>query len=126
MKLPEDQIYQIFLKWYAMPQESRKPQSIPEFCETMEIDQSLIASFTHKETFTDDLYKAAISWGKSKVPEMLHVLYDRFSKSKSPNDLRMYKDILTMDKEKKSEANETEKQTKGLLRELFNSTRTTD
>jgi hypothetical protein len=123
MQLPEEQIYQIFLKWYAMPQESRKPQSIPEFCTTMEVDPSLIAQFTHKENFSDDLYKAAISWGKSKVPEMLHILYDRFSKSKSPNDLRMYKDILTMDKEKKSELTEAEKNAKGMLRELFDSTR---
>lgn len=122
---PEEhkRVYSIFLKWYAMPESSRQPASIPEFCTEFNIDKSVIAGFMHLEDFTDDLYKASIQWGKSKVPELLHLLYEKYLISKNPNDLRMYKDLLNLDKADRKEESQDDVDRKGLLRELFENSR---
>lgn len=124
-ELDEDRlndIYPIFLRWYAMPQNSRTPRTIPEFCEELKIPLSVVAGFQNKDTFTDDLYRHAIQWGKSKVPELLHMLYEKYKTSKNPNDLKMYKELINLDKgdAKKEQDNNT---TKGILRELFEASR---
>jgi hypothetical protein len=97
-----DDIYPIFIKWFAMPAESRDPRTIPEFAEKMQIPLSLIAEFNNKETFSDDLYRAAKEWGKSKIPELLHTLYRRYKERQNPSDLKMYKELLELDKQDKS------------------------
>lgn len=85
-----------------MPTESRDPKNIPDFCEKMKTTLSEIAEFTNRETFSDDLYKAAKEWGKSKIPELLHMLYRKYKESGSTNDLRMYKELLELDKDNKN------------------------
>ncbi len=116
-------LYNIFLKWYAMPQKTRIPQTISEFCLHFSIPESLIAEFQQEEEFTEDLYRTSIAWGKSKIPELLHMLYEKYIQSKNPNDLRMYKDLLNLDKGEKKKDDEETTERKGLLRELFEATR---
>ncbi len=97
-----EEVYPIFLKWYAMPATQRTPRTIPEFCEHLDIDPSVISNFQDKESFTEDLYRAARDWGKSKIPELLHLLYSRYKERFNVNDLRMYKELIELDKEKNS------------------------
>lgn len=117
-----NEVYAVFVRWYAMPQGTREPKTIEDFCRHMDIPLSAIAGFQARDTFTDDLYRQAIQWGKSKVPELLHLLYDKYKMGKSPNDLRMYKELINLDKgdAKKEQDNNT---TKGILRELFEASR---
>jgi len=121
-EVAKEKIYNMFLKWYAMPQDSRDPKTIPEFCEKCKIPQSLIAEFQHNPDYTDDLYREAMAWGKSKVPELLHHLYSKYLTTKNAADLRMYKDLLSLDKDSKKRSDEDSSQ-QGVLRELFNQSR---
>lgn len=100
--MSEDDIYKIFIKWYSMPPESRDPKTIPLFCEKMNIQLATIAGFYDRESFSEDLLKQAKQWGKSKIPELLHMLYRQYKEKKNPNDLRMYKELLELDKEIKN------------------------
>lgn len=100
-----DEIYPIFIKWYSMPPETRDPRNIPEFSEKMNISLAQIAEFTNKDTFSEDLFKAAKEWGKSKIPELLHMLYRKYKEKQNPNDLRMYKELLELDKNDKTVGN---------------------
>lgn len=117
-----ERMYKIFLNWYAMPKSSREPKEMEDFCAQFNTDRSTLAEFQHREEFTDDLYRASIAWGKSKVPELLHILYARYKESHNPNDLRMYKDLLNLDKAA-SKKEDTESSRTGILRELFESSR---
>lgn len=100
--MTQDEVYPIFIKWYAMPIETRDPQTIPQFAEKMLIPLSAIAEFTNRETFSEDIYKAAKEWGKSKIPELLHMLYRKYKERQNPNDLKMYKELLELDKGEKN------------------------
>lgn len=118
-----EKMYRIFLNWYAMPKSSREPKEMSEFCEEFNTDVSTLAEFQSREEYTDDLYRASIAWGKSKVPELLHILYARYKESHNPNDLRMYKDLLNLDKAAAGKKDDTESSRSGILRELFESSR---
>lgn len=117
-----EQIYNIFLRWYSIPETAREAdtKTIDEFCTKMGVEKSLIATFQKRPEFTEDLYKAAIAWGKSKVPELLHILYEKYKTSKNPTDLRMYKELINGgdDAKKKDE----DSSHSGVLRELFKQT----
>jgi hypothetical protein len=97
-----DQVYPIFVKWYASPVEERNPKTIPAFCEHMGIELADTVDYTSRESFSEDLYKAAKEWGKSKIPELLHMLYNKYKLTNNANDLRMYKDLLELDKDSKN------------------------
>lgn len=109
-----------------MPEPARQPQTIDGFCEHFEIDRSVLSEFQSRDEYTDDLYRAAISWGKSKVPELLHTLYEKYKTSKNPNDLRMYKELINLDKAAMSnKETDAERDRKGILRELFTTSQRT-
>lgn len=121
-EVAKEKLYNSFLKWYAMPQESRDPRTIDEWCLKFNVPKSLIGEFHHKPEFTDDLYRVAMEWGKSKVPELLHLLYTKYLTTKNSADLRMYKDLLSLDKDSKKKSDEDSSKA-GILRELFNQSR---
>lgn len=97
-----DQIYSAFCKWYVLPPETRSPKTIPEFAEKMEISLATIVEFTDRDTFSSDILIKAKEWGKTKIPELLNDLYRRYKEKHNPNDLRMYKELLELDKEVKT------------------------
>ena len=101
-QLTLDQIYSAFCKWYVLPIETRSPKTIPEFAEKMEIPLPQIVEFTDRDTFSQDILIKAKEWGKSKIPELLNDLYKRYKEKHNPNDLRMYKELLELDKEVKT------------------------
>lgn len=119
----KEKTYRIFLKWYAMPKDAREPREVDEFCAHLGIDRSLLSEFTSRDEYTDDLYRESIAWGKSKVPEMLHILYARYKESHNPNDLRMYKELLNLDKAATKKEDSAETSRNGVLRELFQASR---
>jgi len=114
----KEKIYSAFIKWYASPVDSRKPRTIEEWCTQFNIPTNLVGEFTHKREFTDDIYREAIAWGKSKIPELLHILYQQYLITKAPATLKLYKEIISSEKQdKKLDAQESSRQ--GILRELF-------
>ena len=114
-------IYRSFIRWYSMPESEREEgvKSFDEFCIRYNIDKATISDFQDVETFTEDYYSASIAWGKSKVPEMLHTLYEKFKKSKDKKDFDMFQQILNAESRKKEESKTSRA---GLIRELFNRT----
>lgn len=121
-QVAKDKLYYTFLKWYAMPEESRSPRTIDEFCQHAKIDKSLIGEFHNRPSYTEDLFKASMEWGKSKVPELLRSLYKHYLDTKSLTHLKMYKELLQLDKPDKSKS-DAEEGFSGVLRELFNQSR---
>lgn len=98
----KDELYKIFVKWYAQPEDVRIPRTIKDFGIQNELTPADIASFQERDNFYDDLYKEAQNWGKSKIPELLHALYADFKTNKKPETLRVYKELLKLDENKTS------------------------
>lgn len=117
-KLTKDQLYNVFIRWFGMPETVRDPGTIVGFCEKMGTTQAMLAEFQASEYFTDDLVREARKWGKQKYPELLGLLYTRCLSSKNPNDFKIFKDLLTADKED-AKKNEDDGSRTGLLKELY-------
>jgi len=117
----DDPKYNIFVKWYAMPESARDPQTIPEFCDRMKIPLKRVAEFHEHETFTDDLVKASLEWGKSKFPELLGIVYEKAKSTKGLNDIKTFADLLSGGQKKElEELKDQNKKKKGTtLRDLF-------
>ena len=79
-----DQAYSSFIKWYVVPPNERLPKTLPELLKVLNITETDIAEFQQRDSFHSDIYREAQNWGKMKVPELLHSLYEEFKSSKKP------------------------------------------
>ncbi len=118
-------IYDIFVKWYAMPESVREPKTIPEFCELMKITQNDIGMFSEQEDFTETLMANALEWGKTKIPELLGIIYDTARQTKNINHIKSFAELVNSTDKKKIEelknAQKEKEKTKDSLslRDLF-------
>lgn len=101
----KEQIYNTFLFWFSLPPKHRKPQTFQEFADFYKISLSDIAEFQERDTFGEGLYKAAQKWGKSKVPELLHIAFERAKSSGKPSDVESFTRLITLDKDEKKNGN---------------------
>ena len=101
----KEQIYNTFLFWFSLPPKSRKPQTFQEFADFYKITLSDIAEFQERDTFGEGLYKAAQKWGKAKVPELLHIVFERAKSSGKPSDVESFTRLITLDKDEKKNGN---------------------
>lgn len=83
-----------------MPSSDRKPKSKMEFAEKYKITAADLLAFEDRETFGEDLLVEMKKWAKRKTPELIHILYDKYAKSKSPNDLKVWMDVIREVKDK--------------------------
>lgn len=118
-------IYIMFLKWYAMPESVRDPKTIPEFCTFMGLTEKEIAEFREQEDFTDLLMNYSLEWGKTKIPELLGIIYDSARTNKNIAHIKSFADLVNSNDKKKIEelknANKEKdnKKESSSLRELF-------
>jgi hypothetical protein len=115
--------YTIFLKWYAMPESVRDPKSIPEFCAFMGLTEKDIAEYREQEDFTDLLMNYSLEWGKTKIPELLGIIYDSARTNKNISHIKSFADLVNSSDKKKieelKEANKTKQKESSSLRDLF-------
>lgn len=97
-KTPHPNAYNFFIRWYTTPPNERIPATAQEFYSAMNITDEIVAEYQTRDTYYDDLYKEARNWGRSKIPELLQLLYAEFKKSKKPAVLETYKKLLEVDK----------------------------
>ena len=83
-------IYDTYLKWLAMPEEDRAIKSIKEWCENYGVTQVQILDFQDLPNFSDDLHAEVLKWAKKKTPELIHLLYKTYLKTKSATDFRAW------------------------------------
>jgi len=98
-----DELYKVYLKWLALPPQDKKPKTKIEFAERYKITPADLLSFEDRETFSEDLMVEMKKWAKRKTPELIHILYDKYAKSKSPNDLKVWMDVIKEVKDKNEE-----------------------
>ena len=92
-----DRTYLIFLDWQASPPAERVPRTIKDFCEKFNIEQSDLAGFEASHGYYDDLEDRARKWGRSKIPEMLHLLYVQIKARKKASDIETFKRLITVE-----------------------------
>lgn len=95
-----DKIYQVYIKWMALPPSDKKPSTKTLFAEKYEIQPADLLRFEDRETFGEDVMSEMKKWARRKTPELIHILYDKYSKTKSPNDLKVWLDVVKEVKEK--------------------------
>jgi len=90
--------YLSFIKWYVMPPNERQPKTQAELMAVLGITNQDVAEYQQRDTFHSDIYREAQNWGKMKIPELLHTLYQEFKETKKPALLETYKKLLEIDK----------------------------
>jgi hypothetical protein len=98
-----EELYKVYIKWMALPLNDKKPRTKTEFAEKHKITAADLLGFEDRETFGEDVLSEMKKWAKRKTPELIHILYDKYSKSKSPNDLKVWMDVIKDVKEKNEE-----------------------
>jgi hypothetical protein len=101
--MDKEQIYYIYLKWTALPASDRKPKTKLEFAAAYNLTATDLLGFEDRETFGEDVLVEMKKWAKRKTPELIHILYDKYAKSKSPNDLKVWMDVIREVKDKGDE-----------------------
>lgn len=99
--------YKLTVTWFALPLSERNPKSPEELCSQLKIGLQDLALYQARDSFADDVLAEAKKWGKLKLPELLHQLYESFKSAKTPNPntLRVYKELLELDIDKKQGVN---------------------
>jgi hypothetical protein len=95
-----EELYKVYIKWMSLPQADKKPATKTLFAERHKIPPADLLAFEDRETFGEDLMSEMKKWAKRKTPELLHILYDKYAKSKSPNDLKVWMDVIKDVKDK--------------------------
>lgn len=97
------QRYKAYIKWLSLPKEQRSPTDIDSFMAKIGATKQEIMSFQDYPSFGDDLEAEAIKWGKRKIPEMVHLLYNAYIKNPQKSEyLRLFKELITESNKEKS------------------------
>jgi len=96
--VPHQNAYNFFIRWFTTPPNERIPASKDQFYTTIGINDDIVAEYQSRDTYYDDIYKEARNWGRSKIPQLLHMLYEEFKQTKKPAILETYKKLLEVDK----------------------------
>lgn len=86
--------YQRFVAWLSLPPHKRKPRYMDEFCQQNGITKEKLVEFQDADGFYDHVYQSAVKWGQSKLPEILHILYEKIKKEQNAQDIRTFKELL--------------------------------
>lgn len=97
----KEKIYPVYVKWYATAPSRRTPLTFDEFCEKYNVTKGDIVDFMARPTFALDLSDEAMSWAKSKTPELLAILYEQYKLKKNPQDLKLWLEYTSQDKKSK-------------------------
>jgi len=101
---PHPNSYNFFIRWFTTPPNERIPATKDEFYTTLNINDEIVSEYQTRDTYYDDLYKEARNWGRSKIPELLQLLYSEFKKTKKPAVLETYKKLLEVDKKENGQS----------------------
>lgn len=93
--------YNHFVSWFAQHPNKREPRSIKEFCDKYEITQSEIQKFKESSTFAADLIKKTKAWGKERIPELVHQLYELSTNTNNSKVIESFIDIIKDDENDK-------------------------
>ncbi len=96
------QIYKIYLQWLSLPKKNRKLKTHDEFCSRYNLTPTQLLEFQDSGSFGEDLKEETIKWAKRQLPELLHLLYDTYTKSKSSADLRLFLEAASLLKKEDS------------------------
>lgn len=94
-----DYVYEMFVRWSALPPMERKPPTVQEFSKTFKVTAEQIANFKERKGYYDQLEQHAKDWGRAKLPELIHTLYHQSKESKKSQDIERFKNMVTEKKE---------------------------
>lgn len=92
-----DHVYKKFVRWKAADPKDRSPSSIQQFSKEYKVTAEQIADFKERPGYHDQIEKHAKNWGRGKIPEMLHTLYEKAKNSGKPKEIREFIDLVTED-----------------------------
>lgn len=101
-----ENIFKRFIAWEALPLSKRNPKTLNEFMEINSLVKEDISEFINRDDYADLLDDSVIKWAKGKLPEIIHMLYDKIREEKSTKDIIAFKELLDkVDKTKEREGN---------------------
>lgn len=93
-KLPNSQIYKLYLRWEGTPPHSRKPRTLKEFGDMYRLNPEDLIDFQNKPSFAEDLAGATLQIAGESLPRLIHGLMTNLEKSPKPADLTSFLKII--------------------------------
>lgn len=94
-----DYVYNVFVRWSALPPTERRPSTVKDFSKTFKVTAKQIADLKERKGYYDELEQHAKNWGRAKLPELIHTLYNESKKSRKSQDIERFKNMVTEKKE---------------------------
>ena len=92
-----DRAYRLYVIWQSEPPKERQPASLKLFAKQHKVSEGDLAAFENTQGYYEDLEREATKWGRSKLPEMLHLLYKKIVSQKKASDIETFKKLITRD-----------------------------
>lgn len=92
-----DRVYRLFVNWQVQTPAERDPKTLEAFATKHKVSLSDLTTFTNTHGYHDDIEREATKWGRSKLPEMLHLLYTLIKSRKKASDIEVFKKLITKD-----------------------------
>lgn len=88
-------VYEALVKWKSKELTVVDPQSLDEFCKLHKITVAQAVEMSQSPSFGDDVISQSIQWGKTRIPEMLKIMYNQAKISQSTVEAQKFIDAVT-------------------------------
>lgn len=92
-----DRVYRLYVIWQSEPPVERKHDTLKDFSVFHKVSEADLATFENAPGYYEDLEREATKWGRSKLPELLHLLYNQILKTKKGSDIETFKKLISRD-----------------------------
>jgi hypothetical protein len=111
-KIDETDIYNVFIRWYVLDDQEKWEKTgvltTAEFSQKLNIEESKLAEFTKRPTFSKDIALESLNQNTLRLPKVINKIYNQVYNSQTVrvSDVKNYMEIigmlkdLTTDKEK--------------------------
>lgn len=89
--------YKAYIKWQSQSPSARKPLEV--FAKEQDITQEDIEEFKSSEKYQADLITATKKWGRERIPELVHKLYETSKNSGNNKVIESFIDLIKIDEE---------------------------
>jgi len=93
--------YKIYITWMAQAPQDKKP--IDVFAKDENISKDDIKSFKESTQYLNDLIVATKKWGRERIPELVHKLYEASKNSGNNKVIESFIDMIQIDDQDEQE-----------------------
>ena len=89
-RLKHPAIFEEFVKWIALPDPFKQPQTQGEFAEKYKIGRETLSDWKQREGFWEAVKEERIKWGKERTPNVIAGLYRKAVRDGNASEAKLW------------------------------------